>query len=98
MKAPCRRMGPQQRSRESVMRFITSCRIFGVDLWLERRSHRARGPKERRNQMLCAQRAAPLVAVSPMPQNQRMKDKFEEDAIARLIGHLNATRGGAFEI
>lgn len=39
-----------------------------------------------------------LVAVSLMPQNQRMKDKFEEDAIARLIAHLNATRGGAFEI
>src|SRR5215467_3323666 len=27
-----------------------------------------------------------------------MKDKFEEDAIARLIQHLNATRGGTFEI
>src|SRR5438445_1859132 len=27
-----------------------------------------------------------------------MKDKFEEDAIARLIGHLNATRGVAFEV
>jgi len=27
-----------------------------------------------------------------------MKDKFEEDVIARLIGHLNAARGGAFEV
>lgn len=27
-----------------------------------------------------------------------MKDKFEEDAISRLIRHLNATRGGTFEI